>query len=171
MALGNKARLCDQVRIDHVYDADGAYDGTGQTMLDMRDFDGCCVLLVGGTTASATHHITGFTIISNSASDGSGTDTVFATAVDTEGGTTTAAAAMTQADYGIAANTTINSQMMVLDVRADKMADSDRYIAAVTTSTGTFITHIIYVRYNGNFSFKDMFQATRTAFQLDAAAV
>lgn len=164
MTQANKARLCDQVKIDHVYDADGAYDGTAQTMLDMRDFDGCCVLALGGTTADATHHLTSLNVISNSASDGGGTDHIIAEAVTTDGGTVDD---LTQADYGVAANTTVNDQMVLLDVRADQMVGSDRYIAAVTTGTGTFITHIVYFRYNGNFSFKDMFQATRTAFQYD----
>lgn len=163
MALGNKARLCDQVKFDHVVDVDGTYDGTG-TMVDMRDYDGCCVVVTGGTTADTTHHLTSVNVISNTTAAGAGTDHIIAEAVTTDGGTTDD---LTQADYGISANTTKNDQMIVLDVRADQMYAGDRFICCSTVGTGTFITNILYIRYNGNFSFKDMFQATRTAFQYD----
>lgn len=173
MGLSNKARLCDQSKIVHVHDADGAYDGTATVMdVDMQGFDGCHVFIVGAAVAfTGTNHVTGFKIVSNSDSDGGGTDTDIATAVDTEGLSSTAAAALTQADYGTAVNTTAGDQTMYLDVRADQMPQGDRYIAAVTTSTGTIPISIIYLRYNGDNHFKDMFNATRTAFQFDGAAV
>lgn len=165
MPLANSGRLCDNISVYSVYDADGAYDGTAQTMIDMKDFDGCCVLLLGSaTTPSATHHVTGFKIVSNSASDGTGTDHDIAEAVTTDGGSTKT---LTAADFGTAAPSTVGQQLMCLDIRADQMYDGDRYIAAVTTGTGTFTCNIVYIRYRGSFNYKDMIQATRTAFQYD----
>lgn len=168
MALGTKARLNDATRIDHVYDADGTYDGTATAMdIDMQGFDSCLVTLYGtSVTADGSNFVSGFKITSNSESDGSGTDTDIAETTTTEGGTTIVLAA---ADYGTAVNTAVNSQALHLDIRADQMPQDDRYIAAVVAATGTYPIHIVYQRYNADHSFKDMYQATRTAFQNDGA--
>jgi len=162
----DNSRLVDNIRVDSVYDADGAYDGTAQTMIDMQGWDGCLVLVLpAGTTASATHHVTGFKVVGNTSSTGGGTDNTIATAVTADGGTTTA---LTAADMGTSAPTTIHNQLMALDIRNDQLTSGDRYIAAVTTGTGTYTCVVVYVRYRGHASYKDMIQATRTAFQLDA---
>ena len=160
------ARLSETVRMDHVYDANGTYDGTSDdTMLDMLGFDGVLIwAMAAQTVVDASNLITAFKVVSNSASDGSGTDTTLAEIVTTDGGTTTALLA---ADYGTAVNTTLNSQALYLDIRADQMADGDRYLGVITTATGTIPTHFVYFRYRG-FAFTDVFQATRTAFQKDA---
>lgn len=165
MGLSNNARLCDQIKIDHVYDANGAYDGTA-SMIDMTGYDGCLVLVLGAATVpSATHHITGFKVVSNTTAAGAGTDHDIAEAVTTDGGSTKT---LTAADMGTAAMTTQgDTGILCLDVRSDQMYAGDSYIGAVTTGTGTFTCHIIYIRYRGNFNYKDMFQATRTAFQYD----
>lgn len=164
--LATNARLCDCIYVKSVYDTDGAYDGTAQTMHDMRDWDGCLVLLLpAATTASATHHITGFKIVSNTSSTGGGTDHDIAEAVTTDGGTTKTLAA---ADVGTSAPTTVHNQLLALDIRADQMYAGDRYIAAVTTKTGTYTCVICYIFYRGNYTYKDLIQAgTRTAFQYD----
>ena len=164
MANASNARLCDQIKIDTIADADGDFDGTGGTMLDMRDWDGICCFIVGTTVAAdTTHFLTTFKMVSNSQADGGGTDSDVASAVTTDGGTTETLAA---ADYGTAVNTAFHDKMVLLDVRASQMADGDRYIAPVITSGGTWPMVVVCVRYNGR-SFKDVFQATRTAFQLD----
>ena len=166
--LASNARLCDSIRIDSVYDADGAHDLSASAMaIDMKDWDGCLVLVQPAlTTADATHHITGFKVASSDASDGSnsGTVTDIAEAVTTDGGATKT---LTQSDMGISAPTTLHSQLMALDIRADQMADGHRYITAITTSTGTYTCNIVYIRYRGSHNYKDMIQATRTAFQYD----
>jgi hypothetical protein len=165
MALSNNARLCDQIRIDTIYDANGTHDGTTPTMLDMKDYDACCVLVVpAATTADATHHITGFKVVSNTTAAGAGTDHDIAEAVTTDGGTTQT---LTQADMGTSAPTTLHSQLMALDIRADQMYAGDRYIGAVLAATGTYTCNIVYIRYRGHNNYKDMFQTTRTAFQYD----
>lgn len=164
MGLNTNARLCDSIRIDYAYDADGTYDGTA-AMIDMKDYDGCMVLVLGAaTTGSATNHVKAFKVVSNTTAAGAGTDHDIAEAVTTDGGTTKT---LTVADFGTVAPSTLGSQMLCLDVKADQMYAGDRYIGAVTTGTGTFTCVIVYIRYRGNFSFKDMFQATRTAFQYD----
>jgi hypothetical protein len=168
MGLSNNARLCDQIKIDYAGVAGAAsagFDGTSGTMIDMKDYDGCLVLILGEvTTASATHSITGFKVVSNNAAAGGGTDTDIAEAVTTDGGSTTT---LTVADFGTSAPTAHNDQMLALDVRADQMAAGDRYIGAVVTNTGTYTFTVVYIRYRGGVSYKDMFQATRTAFQYD----
>lgn len=169
MALSNKARLCDQVRFTHIADADGTWDGTTDPMLDMRDYDGCCIVICATTVAvDATHFLEFAKVVSNSDSDGGGTDHDIAEAVTTDGGSTKT---LTGSNYGTAVNTAQNQQMIVLDVRADQMYAGDRYIGLVTTvnAGGTYPIHILYIQYNGNFSYKDMFQfaGTRTAFQYD----
>lgn len=166
--LSNNARLCDQVKIDHCYDADGTFDGT-TVMLDMKDYDGC-MFVIGGTTVApgATHFISGIKVVSNTTATGGGTDHDICEAVTTDGGSTKTLAA---ADMGTAAVTTFTDQnMVVLDVKADQMYDGDRYIGLVTTKGGTGATfpfHCVAIRYRGANTFKDMFQTTRTAFQYD----
>lgn len=166
--LVNTGRLSDHIRIDHVYDAAGTYDGTTTAMdIDMQGWDGCLVLLFGtGVAADGTHYTAGLKVISNSDSDGGGTDTDIAEAVTTDGGTTKT---LTNADYGTAANTTVNSQLIALDVRASQMPQGDRYIAAYNDGQGTWPVTIVYIRYNGDHVFKDVIQAIRTAFQYDGA--
>jgi len=164
MTLSNNARLCDQINIKTIYDANGTYDVAADEV-DMKDWDRCCVMVLGAaTTADATHHITGFKIVSNTTSAGAGTDHDIVEAVTTDGGTTVA---LTQADYGIVAPSTLGDQVLCLDIRADQMYAGDRYIRAVLAATGTFTCVILYIRYNGSFNYKDMIQATRTAFQHD----
>lgn len=164
--LVNTGRLSDHVRIDHVHDIAGAYDGTSGTMdIDMQGWDGCLVLLLGAAVqADATHYSAGFKIVSNSDADGGGTDTDIAEAVTTDGGTTKTLLA---ADYGTAVNTTANSQLIALDVRASQMPQGDRYIAAVNDGQSTWPCTIVYIRYNGDNVFKDVIQATKTAWQYD----
>jgi hypothetical protein len=155
--------LSEHVRIDHAYDANGAHDGTAFGMLDMNGWDGCLVLVFGLSVASsATNHVTGFKIVSNTTAAGGGTDHDIGEAVTTEGGTTVA---LTTADMGTAAAyTSANSEFMALDVRQDEMYPGDRYIAAVTTGTGTYPIHIVYLRYRGDAG-KDIIQETRLQFQ------
>ena len=164
--LADNARLCDCIRVDSVYDANGTYDGTADTaMLDMLEWDGCAVLVLpAATAASATNVITAFKIVSNSGATGGGTDHDIAEAVTTDGGTTKTLAA---ADMGASAGTAIHNQLLCLDIRADQMYAGDRYIAAMLTATGTYTCTVVYIRYRGSFSFKDMIQTTRTAFQYD----
>lgn len=166
--LVNTGRLCDHVLITHVHDAAGTYDGTVTTMdVDMKGWDGCLVLLLGAAVqADATHYSQGFRIISNSKSDGTGTDTDIAEAVTTDGGTTKTLAA---ADYGTAANTTTaTTQLIALDIRASQMPQGDRYIAAYNDGQSTWPCSIVYIRYNGDHVFKDVIQnGARTAFQYD----
>jgi len=159
-----KSRLCDNVSIEYVYSVSGTYDGTA-AMVDMRGYDGCMVLVLGTVSAlSATDHLTGFKIVSNTTAAGAGTDHDIAEAVTTDGGSTKT---LTSADIGAGAFTTKGSRMLCLDVRNDQMYAGDRYIGAVTAETGTLEIVVIYIKYHGTFSFKDMFQATRTAFQYD----
>lgn len=166
MGLGTKARLIDQIRVDHIYDADGTYDGTAGAMdIDMQGWDGCLVMVFGQVSvADGTDHLVAFKVISNSASDGTGTDTDLADAVTTDGGTTTT---LTEVNYGTVAPTTLNSQFYALDIRADQMPQGDRYIGASTTKAGTFEIDIVYIRYNGDHAFKGVQQATQVQFQLD----
>lgn len=168
MTMSTTARIDGQIRVDHVYDADGAYDGTATAMdIDMQGYGACLTLLFGTSVAfSAANLITGFKIVSNSDADGGGTDTDIAEAVTTDGGTTQT---LTEANAGTAVNTAVNNQLMALDIRASQMPQGDRYVAAViaATTTGALPIHIIYIRYNASHSFKDVIQATRTAFQYD----
>ena len=160
-----KSRLCDNVKVDYVYSTSGTYDGTAD-MVDMRGYDGCMVLVLGSVSAlAATDHLTGFKIISNTTSAGAGTDHDIVEAVTTDAGSTKTLAT---ADFGLGAFTSVNDRMMCLDVRNDQMYAGDRYIAAVTAETGTLEIVVVYIRYHGTFSFKDMFQATRAAFQNDS---
>ncbi|HUT13089.1 MAG TPA: hypothetical protein VMY42_21525 [Thermoguttaceae bacterium] len=162
--LANNARMCDQVRIDSVYDPLGDTDLTA-LMIDMKDYDGCMVLVIPTiTTTSASHLITGFKVVSNTTSIGGGTDHDICEAVTTDGGTTKT---LTAANMGTSAPSALHNQLLCLDVRADQMYPGDRYICAVMTSTGTYGSAVVYIRYNGHCSFKDMFQTTRTAFQYD----
>ena len=167
MSLASKARLSDMIKIDYVIDADGTYDGTPD-MIDMKNWDGCLVIVSSGTTTiDNTNHLTGFKVQSNTTAAGAGTDHDIVEAVTTDGGTTQT---LTGADmYGTATAvaTTVSDKLMALDVRADQMFAGDRFICARTAGTGTFVTHIMYIRYNGAFSYKDMIQVTRTAFQYD----
>ncbi len=165
MGQNTAARLSDSIKIDTIADADGAFDGTSGTMLDMRDFDGMACFIIGTTVpAEGTNFLKTFKLVGNSQSNGGGTDNDIMSAVTTEGGSTETLAA---ADYGTAVNTAHHDQMVMLDMKADQMTAGDRFVAAVTTGSGTWPMVIIYVRYNGTFSTKDMFQATRTAFQLN----
>ncbi len=162
MGLNSNARLSDQVRVDSVYDPLGDTD-LGAVAIDMKDYDGCLVLLIPTiTTASDSHLITGFKIVSNTTAAGAGTDHDIAECVTTDGGTTTT---LTKEDMGILAPSALHSQHMHLDIRADQMYPGDRYIFAVLASTGTYGVAIVYVRYRGHANFKDMIQATRVAFQ------
>ena len=167
MSLADNARMCDHVKIDYVIDADGTYDGTPD-MIDMKDFDRCLIVVSSGTTTiDATNHLTGVKIISNTTAAGAGTDHDIVEAVTTDAGSTKT---LTGADmYGTATAvaTTVSDKVIVLDVRADQMYKGDRFICCTCAGTGTFVTHIMYIRYNGSFQFKDMFQGTRTAFQHD----
>lgn len=164
--LANNARLSDCVKIDQMYsDGNGNFDGS-TVMLDMKDYDGC-MFIIGGTTVapSATNLITAVRVISNTTAAGAGTDHEIAEAVTTDGGTTKT---LLCTDMGTAAVTTATDQnLIVMDVRADQMYAGDRYVGIMLTETGTFPSHTIAIRYRGSFSMKDMFQATRTAFQYD----
>ena len=167
MGLSNNGRLCDCVKFDYVIDANGSYDGTGD-MLDMKDYDGCCVVVSSGTTTiDATNYIANVVIISNTTAVGGGTDHEICEAVTTDGGTTKTLTGPDMYGTATAAATTVSDKLIVLDVRADQMYAGDRYICCSTTGGGTLVTHIMYIRYRGAFSFKDMFQGTRTAFQYD----
>jgi len=167
MGLSNNARLCDQVKIDYVIDANGTYDGT-PNMLDMRDYDGCMIIVSSGTTTiDATNYVAAVKVISNTTAAGAGTDHEIAEAVTTDGGTTKTLTGANMYGTATAAATTVSDKLIVMDVRADQMYAGDRYICCSTTGGGTLVTHIMYIRYNGHCSFKDMFQTTRTAFQYD----
>jgi hypothetical protein len=167
MALGNNARLSDQIRIDSVYDPAGDTDLT-TAMIDMKDYDGCLVLLIPGpTTASGSHLITAFGVVSNTTSAGGGTDHVIADAVTGDGATATTALTLASANMGTAVPTVLHNQLMALDIRADQMYAGDRYICAVLESTGTYGVCIVYIRYRGNANYKDMIQGTRLTFQHD----
>ncbi|KKL15349.1 hypothetical protein LCGC14_2506510, partial [marine sediment metagenome] len=72
-------KLLDHVRFDHLYDADGAYDGfaagAATASIDMKGYDGCLILAFGlDVTASGGNNLSGLIVESNSAADGSGTD-------------------------------------------------------------------------------------------------
>ncbi len=164
MGMNDFSRLSDNIKIDHVYDADGAYNGTGAGMLAMRDYEGCLVLAVGASvTPVTTHHITGFKVVGNTTAAGAGTDHTIISAVTTDGGTVTA---LTQADMGTAAPTAITDQtIMALDFRSSDMTEGDKFISVISTSTGTFPVTFIYIRYKAAASLIDMIQATRTAFE------
>lgn len=164
MSLQTNARLSDCIRVDSVYDPLGDTDLTG-VPIDMKDWDGCLVLILPTiTTPDATHHITGFAVASNSASDGSGTDHDIVEAVTADAGTTKT---LTAAELGTAAFTAVHNYLFALDVRADQLYAGDRYIVAKPTSTGTFGCVIVYIRYRGAYSYKDMIQATKSNYQYD----
>ena len=167
MGLSNAARLCDQVKIDYFIDANGTIDGTAD-MIDMKDYDGCLIIVSSGTTTiDATNYVAHAWVISNTTAAGAGTDHIIAEAVTTDGGTTDT---LTGADmYGAAtaAATSVSDKLIALDVKADQMYPGDRYICLSSTGAGTFVTHVMYIRYRGAHNFKDMFQGTRTAFQYD----
>ncbi len=164
--LINRGKLFDHINIQHIYDADGTHDGTTPKMVDMQGVDGCLVVVFPTVSQpDGTDHLTGFKIVSNSAQDGSGTDTDIAEAVTTDGGTTQT---LDTNDIGTGtATTALNGNFYVLDIRADQMADDDRYIGAVTAKTGTLEITIMYMTYNLNHAFRDVGQATRLAFQHD----
>ena len=103
-------------------------------------------------------------MVSNTTSAGAGTDHDIAECVTTDGGSTKT---LTAADVGTTAPTTLHSQLLALDIKNDQMYAGDRYIGAVTTSTGTYTCVILYIRYNGAANYKDMIQSTRTAYQYD----
>lgn len=163
-----EGKLTDHIKVDVAYDAGTAtkYDGTAQAMIDMRDYDGCAVFVIGTTVAATTAHlVTGFKIVSNTTSTGGGTDHDIAEAVTTDGGTTETLA---KGHWGTGTNgvTPIDTCFGYLDIKADDMYAGDRYIAAMTTGvTGTIPYMIVYIRYRGKYSFKDMVQTTRTMFQ------
>lgn len=169
MSLATNARLSDCIKIDYTCEvAEGDHDGTAITMVDMKGWDGCLVLVLtaGGSTINATDYIANFKIVSNSASDGSGTDHDIAEAVTADGGETKT---LTGADmYGAATATPaagVNDKFLALDVRNEQLYAGDRYIAAVTVDAGTLEIVIVYIRYRGNYSYKDMLWSTRYAFQ------
>lgn len=157
----------DNIKIDYVYDADGTHDGTAITMLDMKGYDGCLCIVTGcGTTIDGTNYVAAFKIVSNSSSTGTGTDHTVAKCVTTDGGTTTT---LTGADmYGAATATAaagVHDRFLALDIKTDQLTAGDRYVAAVTTKGGTLPINILYVRYKGDFNYKDMAWATRYNFQ------
>lgn len=166
MGLNNKSKLLEQINIQHLYDADGTHDGTTPTMIDMQGWDGCLVLIFGTVSApNATDHLLTFKVTGNSDADGGGTDHTIASAVTTDGGSTTTLAI---ADIGTGAATTLNSNFYALDIRADQMTAGDRYIGAETTKTGTFEITIAYIRYNGDHLYQGSHKASHVQFQLDA---
>jgi len=156
-------RLSDKIKIDYVYDADGTW--ADATWYDMKDYDGFMAVALGTSVpAEATNFLKTFKIASNSGSTGGGTDHDIAEAVTTDGGSTTTLAA---ADMGTTPFTTAGDQVVLLDVGADQMYAGDRYVSVKTTGSGTFPVVFMFIRYNGNYSYKDMFQGTRSAFQYD----
>ena len=164
MSLSSNSRLCDNVRIDSVYDTAGDTDLSG-VMVDMKEYDGClCLILPAATTASDSHLITAFKVVSNTTAAGAGTDQDIAEATTTDGGTTKT---LTKADMGVSAPTALHNQLLALDVRADQMYAGDRYIRGEATSTGTYTCTFVYIRYRGAHNYKDMIQTTRLAFQHD----
>lgn len=165
MGLSSECKLSETISLYTIYDAGGAYDGTTPTMVDMAGYGGCLVLVLGSSvTASATHGVTGFKIVSNTTAAGAGTDHDIAEAVTTDGGSTITLAA---ADFGTTAPTTLSQQCLYLDIKASQMYAGDRYIGAVIAAAGAFPIVIVYIRYNGDYSAKDLLQSTRTAFQYD----
>ena len=163
-----EGKLTDYIKVDAVFDAGTAtkFDGTAQAMIDMQGYDGCAVFIIGHATPfSVTNLITNCKLVSNNASLGGGTDHDIAEMVTTEGGSTTT---LTAADWGTGTcgATPIDSCFGYLDIKTDDLYAGDRYIAVVTATVAGTIPHtMLYIRYRGTHSFKDMVQTTRTMFQ------
>lgn len=163
-------RLVDHVKIDHIYDADGDYDGMAQASashrIDMKGYDGCLVVVKGlDVQADSTNYLSGFLVESSASTTGTADNITVATAVTTDGGTD---ASLVAADYGTAVNTTIQDQVVALDIKTEQLSAGHRYISVLTTGGGTYPIDIMFIRYNAALTYKDMIQATRTAFQLNA---
>lgn len=160
-------RLSDNLEIDLAHDDDGTYDGTTVTMVDMAGYSRCLVLAMPcQTKVDATNYLAAFKIVSNSASDGSGTDHDICEAVTTSGGTTTT---LTGADmYGTATATIaagVNKKYLALEVRSEDLYPGDRYIAAKSTKGGTQSINYVYIRVPDHAQKDALYAGTRYAFE------